>query len=191
MSPPVRARLLDELVVLPMRRAPSPPPASASASAPPPASSISGGPTPAFGGGGVRATLEFVFAVHPSSTVTKAEAATPQRRGAFITMEALQLATKLLASPPAAPRLGVTPDAWFAAVGPQLLALLDGADGDELVRVAAYVVGFGVLGRKQFGAPGRVEIRKGGREVWCYLTVADDGQARRAGGRLPSPCSHR
>ncbi|KAI2642148.1 hypothetical protein GGS21DRAFT_501343 [Xylaria nigripes] len=99
---------------------------------------------------GVRATLEFVFSVHPSSTVKMSEAATPQKQGAHITMEALKMASTVLSVPPAS----VKPDAWFPGIAPQLLALLDGHDGPDLVKVAAYVIGFGVLGRKQFGAPG-------------------------------------
>ncbi|KAI0834285.1 hypothetical protein F5Y06DRAFT_300821 [Hypoxylon sp. FL0890] len=99
---------------------------------------------------GVRATLEFVFSVHPSSTVRTSEAATPQKQGANITIEALKLASNLLSTPPAT----VSPDQWFPGIAPQLLALLDGKDGPDLVKAAAYVIGFGVLGRKQFGAPG-------------------------------------
>ncbi|KAI0414029.1 hypothetical protein F5X98DRAFT_261759 [Xylaria grammica] len=99
---------------------------------------------------GVRATLEFVFSVHPSSTVAVSEAAAPQKQGANITMEALKMASTLLSVPPAS----VKPDVWFPGVAPQLLALLDGDNGPDLAKAAAYVIGFGVLGRKQFGAPG-------------------------------------
>ncbi|OTA57950.1 hypothetical protein K449DRAFT_386020 [Hypoxylon sp. EC38] len=99
---------------------------------------------------GIRATLEFVFSVHPSSTVRASEAATPQKQGANITMEALKMASNLLSTPPAT----VSPDQWFPGIAPQLLALLDGKEGPDLVKAAAYVIGFGVLGRKQFGAPG-------------------------------------
>lgn len=99
---------------------------------------------------GVRAALEFVFSVHPSSAVLPSEAAEPQQQGANITMEAMRMATGLLATPPA----GLTPEAWFPGIAPQLLALLDGSEGADLAKVAAYVMGFGILGRKQFGAPG-------------------------------------
>ncbi|KAI2632561.1 hypothetical protein GGS26DRAFT_556510 [Hypomontagnella submonticulosa] len=99
---------------------------------------------------GVRSTLEFVFSVHPSSTVRASEAAVPQKQGANITMEALKLASNLLSAPPAT----VPPEQWFPGIAPQLLALLDGKDGADLVKAAAYVIGFGILGRKQFGAPG-------------------------------------
>lgn len=99
---------------------------------------------------GVRATLEFVFSVHPSSIVRLSEAATPQKQGANITHEALTMATRLLATPPAA----VDAETWYSGISSQIMALLDGQDGPELTRVAAYVVGYGILGRKQFGAPG-------------------------------------
>ncbi|KAI1753181.1 hypothetical protein F4782DRAFT_546095 [Xylaria castorea] len=98
---------------------------------------------------GVRATLEFVFSVHPSSTASVSEAATPQKQGANITMEALKMASTLLSVPPTS----VKPEVWFPGIAPQLLTLLDGNNGPDLAKVAAYVIGFGVLGRKQFGAP--------------------------------------
>ncbi|KAI1798977.1 hypothetical protein F4811DRAFT_139998 [Daldinia bambusicola] len=99
---------------------------------------------------GVRATLEFVFSVHPSNAVKASEAAAPQKQGANITMEALKLASNLLSTPPNT----VPPEQWFPGIAPQLLALLDGKDGADLAKAAAYVIGFGVLGRRQFGAPG-------------------------------------
>lgn len=99
---------------------------------------------------GVRGTLEFVFSVHPSGTVKVSEAAVPQKRGANITHEALNIASNLLSTPPAS----VTPEMWYSAISPQLLVLLDGAEGPELVKAASYIIGFGVLGRKASGAPG-------------------------------------
>lgn len=99
---------------------------------------------------GVRATVEFVFSVHPSSTVTASDEAKPQKDGANITHEALNMAAKLIAYPPKA----VSPDTWYQKVAPQLLSLLDGQDGPELMKVGAFVIGFGILGRKQSGAPG-------------------------------------
>ncbi|KAK4130872.1 hypothetical protein BT67DRAFT_452101 [Trichocladium antarcticum] len=99
---------------------------------------------------GVRATLEFVFSVHPSSTVKVSEAAVPQKRGANITHEALTIAGNLVSAPPAS----VAPETWYAAISPQLLLLLDGAEGPELVKAASYIIGFGILGRKASGAPG-------------------------------------
>ncbi|KAH8773432.1 hypothetical protein F5883DRAFT_490101 [Diaporthe sp. PMI_573] len=99
---------------------------------------------------GVRATVEFVFSVHPSSTVTSSHEAKPQKEGANITHEALSMAAKLIAYPPKA----VSPDTWYQKVAPQLLSFLDGQDGPELMKVGAFVIGFGILGRRQSGAPG-------------------------------------
>ncbi|OIW27184.1 hypothetical protein CONLIGDRAFT_416825 [Coniochaeta ligniaria NRRL 30616] len=114
---------------------------------------------------GVRGTLEFVFAVHPSSTVQTSEAATPQKRGANITHEALSLASTMLSVPPKR----VTPEVWFSGVAPQLLKLLDGNDGPELTKVAAYVIGFGILGRKEFGAPGSPGWKYLAEPMLCQL----------------------
>lgn len=99
---------------------------------------------------GVRATAEFVFSVHPSSTVSSSEEVAVQKNGANITLEALQMATKTIAYP----AQGVAEDVWYQAIAPQLFKLLDGQEGAEMMKVAAYVIGFGILGRKKSGSPG-------------------------------------
>lgn len=99
---------------------------------------------------GVRGTMEFVFSVHPSSTLKASEAAAPQKRGANITQEAMAVVTRIITSPPTI----VSTEDWFSAVAPQLIVLLDGKEGPELTTAAAQIIMFGVLGRKQFGAPG-------------------------------------
>ncbi|KAK1639975.1 hypothetical protein BDP81DRAFT_186333 [Colletotrichum phormii] len=99
---------------------------------------------------GVRGTMEFIFSVHPSSTLKASEAATPQKRGANITQEAMAVVTRILTFPPAT----VSPENWFSKVAPQLIVLLDGTEGAELSVAAAQIIMFGVLGGKQFGAPG-------------------------------------
>jgi hypothetical protein len=129
---------------------------------------------------GVEATLEFVFSMHPSSSVRLSEAAEPQKRGANITQEALTVATRLIAKVPAASDT----ETWYAGVAPQLLALLDGERGPELVKVAAYVIGFGILGQRQAGAPGKRAASAGS----CGF-LSDKCQERRAGPILPSLCS--
>ncbi|RDA94835.1 hypothetical protein CP533_4330 [Ophiocordyceps camponoti-saundersi (nom. inval.)] len=101
---------------------------------------------------GVRSTLEFVFSVHPSSQGS--DSAQPQKNGASITNEAVAVGTKLLSSVPPT----MTPEAWFRAISGQLLDLLDGGAGKDLVKVAAQIVGFGILGQRQFGAPGMARI---------------------------------
>ncbi|KAJ6441833.1 protein required for cell viability [Purpureocillium lavendulum] len=100
---------------------------------------------------GVRSTLEFVFSVHPSSgNTTAADAAQPQKGGAGITHEAVAVATKLLSSVPSS----MTADEWFQGLSGQLFSLFDGEAGPDLAKTAAQIVGFGILGKRQFGAPG-------------------------------------
>ncbi|KAH7397816.1 hypothetical protein BKA64DRAFT_600801 [Cadophora sp. MPI-SDFR-AT-0126] len=97
---------------------------------------------------GVQHTIEFVLSVHPStsSSSTSAKAG----RGADISHEALNAISRLLSSPPA----GMSAEEWFGGIAPQLLSLLDGDGEPEMDRAAAFLIGFGILGRKQYGAPG-------------------------------------
>ncbi|KAL3960288.1 hypothetical protein ACCO45_005405 [Purpureocillium lilacinum] len=99
---------------------------------------------------GVRGTLEFVFSVHPSNSTPATDAAQPQKGGAGITHEAVAVATKLLSSVPSS----MSPDAWFEGISGQLFSLFDGEAGPDLAKTAAQIVGFGILGKRQFGAPG-------------------------------------
>ncbi|KAL3421567.1 hypothetical protein PVAG01_08013 [Phlyctema vagabunda] len=96
---------------------------------------------------GVQHTIEFVLSVHPSTN--NGDSAGPGR-GANISLEGLNAASKLLSSPPAS----LTPEKWFAGIAPQLLSLLDGEGEPGMDKAAAYVIGFGILGRRQYGAPG-------------------------------------
>jgi hypothetical protein len=112
---------------------------------------------------GVEATLEFVFSMHPSSSVRLSEVAEPQKQGANITQEALTMATRLIAKVPAASDA----ETWYADIAPQLLSLLDGKRGPELAKVAAYIIGFGILGQRQSGAPGKRAVCAGSlRHCW-------------------------
>ncbi|KAJ6782438.1 hypothetical protein PWT90_07995 [Aphanocladium album] len=108
---------------------------------------------------GVRGTLELVFSVHPSNVGRtdpsggsggSGGSQAPQKQGASITHEAVAVATKLLSSVPA----GMAAEDWFGGIAGQLFALMDGTAGPELARTAAQVVGFGILGKKAYGAPG-------------------------------------
>lgn len=100
---------------------------------------------------GVRGTMEFVFSVHPSNVGKATDSSAPEKQGASITHEAVAVATRLLSSVPAS----MTPQAWFSGISDQLLRLMDGEGGLDLAKTAAQVVGYGILGRKQFGAPGK------------------------------------
>ncbi|KAF5660240.1 hypothetical protein FDENT_13785 [Fusarium denticulatum] len=100
---------------------------------------------------GVRGTMEFVFSVHPSNVGRTQDAnAGPQKQGASITHEGVAVATKLLSSVPTS----MTAEAWFQGISGQLFELIDGAAGPELAKTASQIVGYGVLGNKQYGAPG-------------------------------------
>ncbi|KAG4430858.1 hypothetical protein IFR05_013659 [Cadophora sp. M221] len=97
---------------------------------------------------GVQHTIEFILSVHPSTSGGNTSASTG--RGAGISHEALNAASRLLSSPPA----GMSAEEWFDGIAPQLLSLLDGDGEPGMDRAAAFVIGFGILGRKQYGAPG-------------------------------------
>lgn len=100
---------------------------------------------------GVRATMEFVFAVHPSNTGRPTnDGGSRGKEGAAITHEAVAIATKLLSSVPAS----TNAQQWFDGISGQLFALFDGEAGPDVAKTAAQIVGFGILGKKQFGAPG-------------------------------------
>jgi hypothetical protein len=49
----------------------------------------------------------------------------------------------------------MNPDQWFQGIAPQLFSLLQGEGELGTDNAAAFIIGFGILGRKQFGAPGR------------------------------------
>lgn len=97
---------------------------------------------------GVQHTIEFVLSVHPSSAARNDSTSTG--RGSSITHEALNAASRLISSPPA----GMDPVQWFNGISPQLLSLLDGEGEPEMDHAAAFIIGFGILGRREFGAPG-------------------------------------
>ncbi|KAL3595095.1 hypothetical protein FPOAC2_09416 [Fusarium poae] len=95
--------------------------------------------------------MEFVFSVHPSNIGRIPDADSgPQKQGASITHEGVAVATKLLSSVPAS----LTPQAWFDGISGQMFELIDGTVGTELAKTASQVVGYGILGNKQYGAPG-------------------------------------
>lgn len=94
--------------------------------------------------------MEFIFSVHPSNVNKATDTSAPQKQGASITHEAVAVVTKLLSSVPAA----MDPEQWFNGIAGQLLGLMDGEAGEDLSKTAAQIVGFGILGKRQYGAPG-------------------------------------
>jgi hypothetical protein len=97
---------------------------------------------------GIQHTIEFVLSVHPSNTGSNASASTG--RGSSISHEALNAASRLLSSPPGT----MSPEEWFYGIAPQLLSLLEGGGEPDMDKAAAFIIGFGILGKRQFGAPG-------------------------------------
>jgi hypothetical protein len=108
---------------------------------------------------GVRHTVEFILSVHPSTAqqAGSAQSQTAESRGPSISLEALNSASRLISSPPS----DMSPDAWYSAIAPQLLSLLDGEGGEEMIKVAAFIIGYGILGRKALGAPGIAAHQEG------------------------------
>ncbi|CZR51986.1 uncharacterized protein PAC_01863 [Phialocephala subalpina] len=95
---------------------------------------------------GVQHTIEFVLSVHPSTS----NASGGGGRGASISHEALNACSRLLSSPPT----GLSAQEYFECIAPQLFSLLQGEGEPGMDKAAAFITGFGILGRKQFGAPG-------------------------------------
>lgn len=99
---------------------------------------------------GVQHTIEFVLSVHPSTS----NASGGGGRGASISHEALNACSRLLSSPPT----GLSAQEYFECIAPQLFSLLQGEGETGMDKAAAFITGFGILGRKQFGAPGRSRL---------------------------------
>lgn len=98
--------------------------------------------------GGVQDTIEFILSVHPSTTDISPRHG---ERRSSISHEALNTISQLISLPPA----GIPADIWFNGVAPQLLSLLQTKGNCEMEKVAAYVIGFGILGRRNYGSPGQ------------------------------------
>lgn len=97
---------------------------------------------------GVQNTIEFVLSVHPSNS--RYDASAGGGKGSGMSHEALNAASRLLSVAPN----GVPQERWFSSIAPQIFSLLQGDGEPEMDRAAAFIIGFGILGRKQYGAPG-------------------------------------
>ena len=103
---------------------------------------------------GVQQTISFIASTAPQPQNNPAEQrSNPNNHTSGLTMsvDTLDQVSKLLAAVPSS----LTPGAYFSALSPQLLQLLDGTDV-ETKRAVAYVVGNGILGRRKHGSPGTV-----------------------------------
>lgn len=106
---------------------------------------------------------------------------TEQFSGLSLSLEVLGHASKLLSSVPSS----MTAEKYFAAISPQLLELLDDTHPDN-PRVAAYIIGNGILGRRKFGSRGGVGWKVYAEPILQSLNpiTAKQGTAR-ADGLLP------
>ncbi|THC98643.1 hypothetical protein EYZ11_001846 [Aspergillus tanneri] len=66
---------------------------------------------------------------------------------------------------------------YFSTIAPQLLSLIDGEDPD-LRKTAAYVVGNGILGKRQYGAPGTIGYSIFLEPIFKTLTAELDDSSR-------------
>jgi len=101
---------------------------------------------------GVQDAIEFILSAHarqkPLTSNRNGDA--DGGRGSAISHEALNYLAKLFSLP----AKDMSPDEWFATIAPQLFDLLDGRGQPEMDRTAAYIIGFGILGLRQYGLPG-------------------------------------
>ena len=103
---------------------------------------------------GVQQTITFIASTAPQAQNDPAEqgaSVNGRVSGPTLSVQTLEQASKLLAAVPSS----LTADAYFTALGPQLLRLLDGKEIEEK-RAAAYIIGNGILGRRKYGAPGTI-----------------------------------
>ncbi|KAL8850346.1 MAG: hypothetical protein Q9221_004666 [Calogaya cf. arnoldii] len=103
---------------------------------------------------GVQQILNFIAASIAGDTQQQTEVKDGRPSGPGMTLDALARASKLLTSVPST----MTADAYFSALAPQLLDLLDDRDVDNK-RIASYIIGNGVLGKRKIGAPGTIGWR--------------------------------
>ena len=103
---------------------------------------------------GVQQTIAFVASTAPQAQDNIAEQRSSingRASGPSLSIQVLERASKLLAAIPSS----LTADAYFSALGPQLLRMLDGQESEEK-RAAAYIIGNGILGRRKHGTPGTI-----------------------------------
>ncbi|KAI9843508.1 MAG: hypothetical protein M1837_006262 [Sclerophora amabilis] len=106
---------------------------------------------------GVRYVIEFIATTSPSNIPStnnthdhSTTAQSLESRQPLLDLEALTQASRLLSSPPSS----LDANTYFADLAPQLFSLLDGEDGPEMAKVAGFVIGGGILGKRKHGAPG-------------------------------------
>lgn len=98
---------------------------------------------------GVRSIIDFAGTMTTSSDGQHQENAAGKKIP-FLSLEAITRAGQLLA---AVPR-GMDAETYFERLSQQLHPLLDGEAGTDMAKVAAQIIGSGILGRKSTGGPG-------------------------------------
>lgn len=101
------------------------------------------------------------------------EAQDQASNGPHFTVQSIMHVSKILSSVPQ----DMEPAAYFFAIAPQLLALIDGDDQD-LNKTASYVVGNGILGKRAFGTPGSVGHSIFVEPIFKALTADLDSSAK-------------
>jgi hypothetical protein len=101
---------------------------------------------------GVRSTIDFLAASNrPAYSQERSQNSTTSS-GPSIPLEALEQASKLLSSIPRSS----SPQEHFSRIAPQLFDLLDDNHEPALQKAAAFVIGNGILGKKNIGSPGSI-----------------------------------
>ncbi|KAF2639820.1 hypothetical protein P280DRAFT_50082 [Massarina eburnea CBS 473.64] len=98
---------------------------------------------------GVRHTVEFLSLSYLSKNSQVPQDASGPQAQIPLPLEAIAQASRLLSSIPS----WMTQEEWFTKLAPQLLALLDGAEGKELSRASGQIIAGGILNKKSTGAP--------------------------------------
>ncbi|KAL8885252.1 MAG: hypothetical protein Q9215_006875 [Flavoplaca cf. flavocitrina] len=100
---------------------------------------------------GVRHILNFIAGSTSADEQQPADVHDDRSSAPSMTFDALARATKLLTSVPST----MTAETYFPALAPQLLDLLDDRNLDNK-RIASYIIGNGILGKRKIGSPGTV-----------------------------------
>ncbi|KAL5115226.1 hypothetical protein ACEQ8H_006900 [Pleosporales sp. CAS-2024a] len=101
---------------------------------------------------GIRHTIEFLSLSYLTKNSQLPKDGSEDSSRIPIPIDAIQHASQLLVSPPAT----MDQNEWIQKLAPQLLALLDGEEGIEFIRIAGQIIAGGILSRRATGAPGTI-----------------------------------
>ncbi|KAL8782337.1 MAG: hypothetical protein Q9213_005458 [Squamulea squamosa] len=103
---------------------------------------------------GVKQIINFIAGAAAGNTQQQADRLSSRSLGLEMSLDALAKTSKLLTSVPST----MTADQYFSALAPQLLDLLDDQNIDNR-RIASYIIGNGILGKRKIGSPGTIGWR--------------------------------